>query len=100
MSRDFTFSEKVRDAFEFYNIENDGFGEIDEDTFERIKSMPNRFKDIPGTEEAFEKYREIIFLHYKKTPNKKVILIKKMIKALQMAVEEYENSPEEELYDS
>lgn len=98
MGRGFIFSEKVRNAFEFYNMENNDF--IDEDTFEIIKKMPNPFKDIPETEEVFEKCREVILLHYKKTLNKKVILIKKTIKALQMAVKEYENSPEGELYDS
>ena len=100
MDRNTKFFEDSFNAIESYNedlslMPDDGMDDLD-----RIKNMRNRHSDVFGADEAFEKYRNVLYYHYKKRPNLRVVAIKKLIISLQKAVNDYESFPSGEENDS
>ena len=91
MDRDTKFFEDSFNAIESYN-ENLSFMPYDGmDVLDRIKNMRNMHPDVFGADEAFEKYRDALYSHYKNRPNLRVVAVKKLIISLQKAVDDYES---------
>lgn len=100
MNRDNVFFDESHQAMEVYNDEISFIPDDEISILDKIKRMSNRHHDVPGTDEVFEKYKEIIYNHYKDKPNRRVVATKKLIKMLQDAVNKYESSGNEDSSDS
>lgn len=90
MDRDTKFFEDSFNAIESYNEDLSFMPDDGIDVLDRIKNMKNRHSDIPGSDEVFEKYRDVLYNHYKNRPNLRVVAVKKLIINLQRAVDDYE----------
>ena len=100
MSRYQEFYDSFFAAMEAYNEEVAFIPDDEVSILDKIKRLPNRYSDIPGTDEIFEKYKEVLYNYYKVRPNRRVEATKKLIKSLQDSVDKFESSNSEEFHDS